>query len=57
MCPEGAATVAAARTLVASGWLAVDDEVVLLNTGTGLIYPDTVEVDVPTIAKDGVLRL
>ena len=34
-----------------------DDEVVLLNTGAGVIYPDTVPVDVPTIAKDGVLVL
>ncbi len=57
LCPEGAATVSAARALVASGWLAADDEVVLLNTGAGLIYPDTVQVDAPTIAKDGVLRL
>ncbi len=57
LCPEGAATVSAARALVASGWLAADDEVVLLNTGAGVIYPDTVEVNVPTIAKDGMLRL
>ncbi len=39
------------------GSLGADDEVVLLNTGAGVIYPDTVTVDVPTIAKDGVLRL
>ena len=57
LCPEGAATVSAARALVASGWLSREDEVVLLNTGAGVIYPDTVTVDVPTIAKDGVLEL
>ena len=57
LCPEGAATVTAARQLVESGFLGADDEVVLLNTGAGVIYPDTVTVDVPTIAKDGVLRL
>ena len=39
------------------GWLSPDDDVVLLNTGAGVIYPDTVTVDVPTIAKDGVLEL
>jgi threonine synthase len=30
---------------------------VLLNTGAGVIYPDTVTVDVPTVARDGVLAL
>ena len=34
-----------------------DDEVVLLNTGAGVIYPGTVTVDAPTIGKDGVLEL
>jgi threonine synthase len=57
LCPEGAATVTAARHLVASGLLKDDDEVVLLNTGAGVIYPDTVTVDAPTTAKDGVLVL
>ncbi len=57
LCPEGAATVAAARALVASGWLTADDEVVLLNTGAGIIYPDTVQAEAPVIARDGVLRL
>ncbi|MGI8723048.1 MAG: threonine synthase [Geodermatophilaceae bacterium] len=49
-CPEGAATITAARILRASGWLGADDETVLLNTGAGLIYPDCVDVDadVPT---------
>jgi threonine synthase len=57
LCPEGAATVTAARHLAKNGWLSPDDEVVLLNTGAGVIYPDTVTVDVPTLAKEGVLRL
>ena len=57
LCPEGAATVTAARALARTGWLSPDDEVVLLNTGAGVIYPDTVTVDAPTIAKDGVLVL
>ena len=56
LCPEGAATVTAAA-LARSGWLSPDDEVVLLNTGAGVIYPETVTVDAPTIAKDGVLVL
>ncbi len=48
--PEGAATVSAVRRLRASGWLGEDDEVVVLNTGSGLVYPDTVAVDAPTVA-------
>jgi len=44
LCPEGAATVTAARSLRERGWLSPDDQVVLLNTGSGLIYPDTVAV-------------
>src|SRR5579864_9090613 len=42
ICPEGAACVTAVRQLRESGWLSEQDEVVVLNTGTGLIYPDTV---------------
>ena len=45
VCPEGAACFAAVRQLRASGWLAATDEVVVLNTGTGLIYPDTMAHD------------
>jgi len=41
ICPEGGATVAAARLLREQGWLAESDEVVLLNTGSGLKYPET----------------
>jgi threonine synthase len=42
MCPEGAACLAAARRLRTDGWLAEHDEVVVLNTGTGLKYADLV---------------
>jgi threonine synthase len=37
-CPEGGATLAAARRLARAGWLARDAEVVLFNTGSGLKY-------------------
>jgi threonine synthase len=40
--PEGAATFAAISHLVASGFLAGDERVVLFNTGTGLKYPPPV---------------
>ena len=41
ICPEGAACVTAVRQLRESGWLSENDEVVILNTGTGLKYPGT----------------
>jgi threonine synthase len=42
LCPEGAACLTAVRRLRAGGWLSDHDEVVVLNTGSGLKYPDTV---------------
>jgi threonine synthase len=42
VCPEGAAAFAAARKLRAAGWLDAGDQVVVLNTGAGLKYPETV---------------
>ena len=55
ICPEGAACLAAARQLRESGFLSTGDRVVVLNTGTGLKYPDTVTVDVPTLPIGGVI--
>ncbi len=42
LCPEGAACLTAARHLREQGWLSPSDEVVVLNTGSGLKYPGTV---------------
>jgi threonine synthase len=53
ICPEGAACFAAVRQLRASGWLSAADEVVVLNTGTGLLYPDTVPVRAPLLPPSG----
>jgi threonine synthase len=55
VCPEGAACFTAVRRLRETGWLSEDDEVVVLNTGTGLKYPGTVFVDVPVLAPWGSL--
>lgn len=49
ICPEGAATLSAAIKLRESGWINSDERVVLLNTGSGLIYPETVLVDPPVL--------
>ena len=45
--PEGGATIAAARKLVLSGFLAPAERVVVLNTGTGLKYPQVPGLKVP----------
>ena len=52
VCPEGAAGVAAIRRLRESGWIAEGDEVVLLNTGAGIKYPDTVAAN-PQVLQPG----
>ncbi|MFF0466423.1 threonine synthase [Micromonospora zamorensis] len=44
LCPEGAACLTAARHLRAGGWIRAGERVVVLNTGAGLKYPDTVDV-------------
>lgn len=40
LCPEGAACLTAARRLRADGWIGPHERVVVLNTGSGLKYPD-----------------
>ncbi len=51
VCPEGAAAFYAARKLREEGWIKQDEKVVVLNTGAGIKYPNTVQVDVPTLEK------
>jgi threonine synthase len=49
-CPEGGATWAAARKLLAAGWLRSDQHIVLFNTGSGLKYTHLVKTpDLPTL--------
>jgi threonine synthase len=50
VCPEGAAAFAAARRLRESGWLTPDERVVVLNTGAGLKYPETIQPDAPVLS-------
>lgn len=38
--PEGAATLAALKDLIAQGWVQKDEKIVLFNTGSGLKYLD-----------------
>ena len=53
VCPEAGACFAAARQLRESGWIAGGEKVVILNTGTGIKYPETVAVDVPLLPVGG----
>jgi hypothetical protein len=55
ICPDAAACFAAVAELRGAGWLGGGEDVVVLNTGSGLLYPDTVPVHVPTLAGDGVI--
>ncbi|WP_433688404.1 threonine synthase [Micromonospora carbonacea] len=51
LCPEGAACLTAARHLREGGWIRAGERVVVLNTGAGLKYPETVDVSaVPVVA-------
>ncbi|MGI9009256.1 MAG: threonine synthase [Streptosporangiaceae bacterium] len=55
ICPEGAACVSAIRRLRESGWLSGREQVVVLNTGTGLKYPDTVPASAPVLRPGDAL--
>ena len=55
VCPEGAAAFAAARQLRESGWIREQERVVVLNTGAGIKYPDTVQIRPPLLQRDAWL--
>lgn len=52
ICPEGAATLAATHELYKNGWIKENEKVLLLNTGSGLKYPDTVISNPPILKID-----
>jgi threonine synthase len=52
ICPEGAANLSAAKKLLKDGWIKPHESVVMLNTGAGIKYPDTISVDVPVLQPD-----
>jgi threonine synthase len=55
ICPEGAATFLAARRLREEGWIKENETVVALNTGLGVKYPNTVDIEVPILERNGSL--
>ena len=52
VCPEGAACMAATQRLLNDGWIKSHERVVVLNTGCGIKYPETVHSD-PQILQPG----
>lgn len=58
ICPEGAATFAAARILREQNWIKQDDKVICLNTGQGIKYPESVDLsNVPLLQPDDVITV
>ena len=55
VCPEGAACMAATQKLLADGWIKPDERVVVLNTGCGIKYPETVHSDPPLLQPGDTL--
>jgi threonine synthase len=54
-CPEGAAAMVAVRRLVTEGWIGRGENVVVLNTGAGIKYPDCVATDLPVLPAGSAL--
>jgi threonine synthase len=57
ICPEGAATLAAARALREQGWIRPGERVLAINTGTGLKYPEVPYRQPPLLERDGDLPI
>lgn len=55
ICPEGAATFSAVITLSKKGWIKPDEKVLLLNTGAGNKYPETVNIEPPVLEVNDTL--
>ncbi|MGG3804232.1 threonine synthase [Metabacillus fastidiosus] len=57
ICPEGAATFAAAKLLRQQQWISEDEKVICLNTGQGIKYPELVEIEhVPLLQPEDTIN-
>jgi threonine synthase len=57
ICPEGAATLAAANVLREAGWIGANETVLAINTGTGLKYAHLAQMDLPILQPGDELPL
>ena len=55
VCPEGAACMAATQQLLDKAWIKPDERVVVLNTGCGIKYPETVQCNPPLLQPGDTL--
>lgn len=55
VCPEGAASLSAGIKLVKEGWITSQERVLLINTGLGLKYPNTIQSHPPILEPDDQL--
>ena len=55
VCPEGGAALAGAAKLRRDGWIAASDRVVVLNTGSGLKYAESLQGHAPRRLAPGAL--
>ena len=54
-CPEGGSLYAAVKKLKQKGFVSAEDKIILLNTGAGIIYPDTIQDEIPYTELDATL--
>jgi threonine synthase len=57
VCPEGGATLAAAIALREQGWIRAGERVLLINTGSGLKYPDVPYAQPPLLVPSDDLPM
>ena len=57
ICPEGAAAITATYKLLDSGYIKPKETVCILNTGSGLKYAELVDLELPTLEKDGEINI
>ena len=57
VCPEGAACMAATQKLLADNCIKPDEKVVVLNTGCGIKYRETVHSDPPLLQPGDTLKV
>jgi threonine synthase len=55
VCPEGGAALAATARLCGNGWIRPGERVVVFNTGSGLLYSESLQGAAPRTLAAGQL--